>query len=140
MVEECLGRGQVWKDCGSNCTGTCDEPNPVCSEECVPRCQCPSDQPLLQNGECVREEACQRRLTENPKECAGGQVWHDCGSNCTSTCEDKDPVCSDACVPRCQCPLEMPVWRNGECIAEYSCETPEEAMVEECLGRGQVWK
>jgi hypothetical protein len=62
-VNACKDNGQVWKECASNCTRTCGEPNPVCSESCVPRCQCPSDQPMWENGECIREEACQRRLT-----------------------------------------------------------------------------
>merc|ERR1719160_2414346 len=136
MLEECLGRGQVWEDCGSNCTSTCDEPSPACSESCVPRCQCPSDQPMWENGECIREEACQRRLQNDEDElteelvheqhveaCAdNGQIWKECGSNCTRTCAEPDPVCSESCVPRCQCPSDQPMWDNGECIREEACQ------------------
>merc|ERR1719515_709590 len=99
-VEECLNQGQVWKECASNCTRTCEDLDPVCTVECVPRCQCPSDQPIWENGECIREEACQRRLQDDEDElteelvheqhveaCAdNGQIWKECGSNCTRTC------------------------------------------------------
>jgi len=148
-MAECTG-GQTWHDCGLDCNSTCQEPNPYCTELCVPRCQCPLDRPLLHNGKCIAETDCGAKSTKDvePKECKGGQVWEECGSNCTSTCEDPDPQCSDSCVPRCQCPSDLPMLQNGQCISDYACDsdeeddelTFEETMLEECLGQGQVWE
>ncbi|KAK2158337.1 hypothetical protein NP493_1803g00014 [Ridgeia piscesae] len=54
-------RGQVWNDCGSACTATCRKPNPICMKMCVPRCECPSQRPILHCGRCIRRARCPRR-------------------------------------------------------------------------------
>ena len=41
--------------------------------------------------------------------CRGNLVWNDCASACPSTCENPDPVCTDACSPSCACPPEAPI-------------------------------
>merc|ERR1711939_862988 len=84
----CTG-GQVWTSCGSSCTKTCQEPNPFCTKQCVERCECPKDTPIWENGKCIAEEICPR--TDN--HCTGGQVWKSCGSACTKTCKEPNPVC-----------------------------------------------
>ena len=48
-------------ECASACTPTCDDPNPVCTEECRPaRCQCPSDKPIKKGKKCVEEAKCSK--------------------------------------------------------------------------------
>ena len=37
--------------------------------------------------------------------CAGDRVWLDCGTACEKVCGEKsDDVCTEQCVPACQCP------------------------------------
>jgi len=47
-----------WNDCGSACTPTCLNSNPFCSMICVPRCECPGNEPLLNNDYCIKKEDC----------------------------------------------------------------------------------
>ena len=53
----CSG-GRVWHECGSACTPTCEEPSPICTKQCVPRCACPAAAPLLHHGACVQQASC----------------------------------------------------------------------------------
>ena len=56
--------------------------------------------------------------------CDGDQVWTDCGSETTRTCADPNPDTSqEACVPRCQCPDDRPVWDDSRkmCISADEC-------------------
>ena len=124
-VPQCSG-GQVFMTCGSACTKTCKSTNPICTEQCVARCQCPDDKPLWHNNQCVGKESC---LTQ---QCSGGQVFKDCGSTCTKTCDDPIPVCNKKCVARCECPADRPIWYDNECIEADKCPS------ENCKG-GQVW-
>jgi len=143
VVESQCSGGQVWHDCGSACDGTCDQPSPMCTMECVARCQCPADKPIWHGGECIAEKSC-HGVTEaessvdmwNLIGCSGGQVWHDCGSACNSTCEMPNPMCATECVARCQCPGHLPIWHQGECISEETCPGTAQSQ---CSG-GQVWR
>jgi hypothetical protein len=56
--------------------------------------------------------------------CEGGQVWNTCGSPCTRTCNDPNPVCIQRCDRGCECPADKPIWHNGECVTEESCSAP----------------
>jgi subtilisin-like proprotein convertase family protein len=43
--------------------------------------------------------------TEGPETlCVGGQVWNQCGSPCTPTCDHPAPTCLAVCTERCECP------------------------------------
>ncbi|XP_013385287.1 multiple epidermal growth factor-like domains protein 6 [Lingula anatina] len=55
----CYG-GQVWKTCGSDCTATCEERDtpPMCTLNCVARCECPPEKPYYHNFRCVDESEC----------------------------------------------------------------------------------
>jgi len=53
--------------------------------------------------------------------CEGGQAFNECGSACTSTCDDPAPMCTLQCVPRCQCPADHPIWYRGRCIPAKFC-------------------
>ena len=58
---------------------------------------------------------------KEPKKCDHGMVFKDCGTACTMTCEDRNPVCTDQCVLKCECPSESPILHNNECIPESQC-------------------
>ena len=67
-----------------------------------------------------------RVFTVRAERCDGDQVWTDCGSETTRTCSDPDPDTSqDACVPRCHCPDDRPVWDDDRqiCINADECVT-----------------
>ena len=120
--EDCCVGDQTWNTCASSCIKTCDDPVPTCNDEdCVARCDCPVDRPVLHEGNCITKESC----------CTGGHVWNDCASACTKTCMDKDPVCTEPCVPRCECPASLPIFNSGECIVEEKC-CPGEQVWTEC--------
>ena len=42
----------AWNHCGSACPPTCTDPNPTCTKQCVPRCECPAHY-FEVIGECV---------------------------------------------------------------------------------------
>jgi len=104
----------VWNECGSSCTKTCAERNPVCPMVCQPGCECPAGKPILKKGRCVAEQKC--------KTCKKNLVWNECGSSCTKTCAERDPVCPMVCQPGCECPVEKPILKNGRCVAEKKCK------------------
>ena len=59
---------------------------------------------------------------ESSTECGGGQVWSECGSKCTRTCETPPIMpCVLMCVARCECPASAPVWDGSACIAAEEC-------------------
>lgn len=102
-----------WYECGSPCTITCDNPDLRCIERCQARCECPDDLPLWNGTACVVEDDC--------PECPSNQVWNNCGSACTPTCEEPDPECTRQCVSRCECPEDLPIWNGEECIEQEDC-------------------
>ena len=57
-VVRCKIPGQVYTECASACPPTCDNPQRVCPNHCVPGCQCPRGTVLL--GErCVLPKNCE---------------------------------------------------------------------------------
>lgn len=63
-------------------------------------------------------------LNSKPQ-CVGGQKWNECGSQCTKTCEEPSPICMMMCKPRCECPREKPIFKDGLCIALADCPVAE---------------
>ncbi|MED5465824.1 MAG: EGF domain-containing protein [Myxococcota bacterium] len=57
--------------------------------------------------------------------CVGDQVFRECGSACTPTCEEPTPMCTKQCVRRCECPGDKPLWHEQECITQASCPVVE---------------
>ena len=51
----------------------------------------------------------------------GGQVYKQCGSACTPTCENTNPICTKQCVSGCHCPQEKPLWDGNKCITKAMC-------------------
>jgi hypothetical protein len=56
----------------------------------------------------------------SPPICTGGREWNQCGSACTPSCEDLNPVCILMCVARCQCPFGE-VEHAGSCVPSTTC-------------------
>ena len=56
--------GTVWTDCGSACTRFCATPPfQPCTKQCVPKCECPPEKPILNDeGTCVT--TCQKKILE----------------------------------------------------------------------------
>jgi hypothetical protein len=57
-------RGKVWTVCGSNCVKTCVNKDPMCSFQCVKRCQCPPSQPFWDEfaGRCTAADKCPTKV------------------------------------------------------------------------------
>ena len=105
----------MWNDCGSACVSTCNDPNPMCTKECVPRCHCPPDIPIWKEGQCVGVSECDSR------QCKSNMVFTECGSACTPNCRVTNPECTEQCVARCQCPKDLPIFHLGVCTTEKAC-------------------
>ncbi len=56
---ECPVKGQIFKECGSACPANCTTPNPICTRQCVARCECPAGQVIDEKkNECVPRDQC----------------------------------------------------------------------------------
>ena len=59
---------QVWLDCGTACEKVCgDKSDDVCTEQCVPACQCPKYTVLesLDGDVCLRMKECRKRRKDD---------------------------------------------------------------------------
>ena len=126
-------------ECGSACNSTCDEPIPICTQQCVPRCQCPYDTVWF-NSENPDEDPVCRPASDCPGDCEGDYVWKECGSACERTCEEPFPACTRECVQGCECPgdsLLIGVF-NGEpkCGTQDMCDVAYETTTGEIMGEG----
>ena len=115
----CLAPGAAQAECnknkhcetGSFCacntgSGECTDKDSVCQT-------CESiGQPSFEPGTVVCERyergcglTCDGSNYEASQACAGDRVWLDCGTACEKVCGEKsDEVCTEQCVPACQCP------------------------------------
>ena len=53
----CTGR-QVHLPCTAHCVSTCEDPDPICSRQCVPGCGCPTNLPIWFQGGCIPRVLC----------------------------------------------------------------------------------
>jgi hypothetical protein len=55
--------------------------------------------------------------------CTGGRTFMSCASACTKTCDNQSPICTEQCVPRCQCPASTPYWDDLKqtCMSKAQC-------------------
>ena len=98
----------------------------MCMAVCKPKCECDAGFVLWKGrngrkgkyGKCIPEEKC-------PKKCPANSTWNECGSPCTTTCENKDDddmMCLAVCEPKCECdPGFVYYWIYGKCIPEEKC-------------------
>jgi len=51
--------------------------------------------------------------------------YTECGSACNATCAGT-PICIEVCVPRCECPAEIPIWHDhlDACGTTEECPEP----------------
>lgn len=115
-TEETCASGKIYNECGSACTATCSAPNPICTRQCISKCECPHTKPIFENGKCIHISECPKN-----KECVGGRVYNDCASKCVRTCDRRNLPCIKMCDSRCACPPEKPIWHNQRCIEEKYC-------------------
>ncbi|XP_076648246.1 zonadhesin-like isoform X2 [Halictus rubicundus] len=112
---------EEWKECGSACPLTCDNPEPgVCTKQCVSGCQCKPGWVRSKLGMCVPKELCP--ADGGPRICPLNEEWKECGSACPLTCDNPEPgVCTKQCVRGCQC---QPGWvrsKLGLCVPKQWC-------------------
>lgn len=56
---DCPVKGQVFTRCGLACPPNCTTPNPICTKQCVPRCECPKGTIINEaTNKCVPEYRC----------------------------------------------------------------------------------
>ena len=59
ILSDCPVKGQVFNECGSACPPNCTTPNPICTRQCVPRCECPRGTVINElTNTCVRTNKC----------------------------------------------------------------------------------
>ena len=59
FLTECPVQGQVFTECGSACPPNCTDPTPICTTQCVPRCQCPQGTVINEvTNKCVPVDRC----------------------------------------------------------------------------------
>ncbi|KAJ3659791.1 hypothetical protein Zmor_011462 [Zophobas morio] len=62
-IDVCTKSNQVYKDCGTPCPGTCEQPLRVCERRCVPGCFCQEGYVLdPETQECIRLQNCPNRF------------------------------------------------------------------------------
>lgn len=122
--------GQVWNDCGSPCTKTCDDPSRMCVAVCKARCECPRDKPLFKGGTCISLD-----------ECPASNVSTVNHSQVEETQKKPAPPCIPNQLPRCTREYH-PVCAAGKtfanpCIAKAACHSKYE--LGECADPNSAW-
>jgi len=119
MTANCLSctAGQTVEEyCEANPrTSGCPDPPPVCCRAMTATClSCTAGQTV--------EEYCKANPTTlgcpESTDCTGGREWQTCGSACTPTCDDPNPMCTRQCVAKCGCPSDKPIWHNERCVEQ----------------------
>jgi len=103
--KQCTG-GMVWKECGSACTPSCENSSPICTMQCVARCECPPSTPILKDGVCVTSSAC-----DAPKSSVAAVPSMDCVPRRNVPCPRIfRPVCAGG------------VTYSNDCLAKADCQ------------------
>ncbi|VDL82546.1 unnamed protein product [Nippostrongylus brasiliensis] len=148
QLEPTCPANEVFKQCGTACEPSCENPNPmVCTKNCIVNvCQCKPGFFRNANGECVEtcidEKTCKdivckkgtvckqntifciRAPCPQPPptcvpECNENEEYTECGTACEPTCNGPtDFACTDQCVKKCQCKSGFIRDVSGKCVAE----------------------
>ena len=114
---------QEFTSCGTACPPTCSNPNPICTKQCVPGCQCPRGTVLdEEQNRCVTKHHCSK--TPKNSTCdIEGQKFTSCGTACPPTCSNPDPrICTLQCVIGCQCPQGTVLdEEQNKCVTKDQC-------------------
>jgi len=111
------GEFGAWSECSDE-LGGCDQ---IRSRVCL------NTNPLLRVVRCVglavESRKCEASECQPPPkpECDGGMVYKECGADCTPTCDNPDPKCPRKCVPKCECPYDIPYLLEGNCVEFDAC-------------------
>nr|QRN45218.1 zonadhesin-like 1 [Tineola bisselliella] len=117
---------EVYKECGTACPPTCDNPRPeFCTANCVEGCFCKSGLFRNQNGDCVPFDQC-------PHNCGRNETYAMCAFGCpTNYCPESNgpvPQCMPPrdCKPGCVCNRGYKRDRsnNNECVLKEDCPPP----------------
>jgi len=134
-----------WNDCGSSCTKTCDDPNILCSQECIEKCECPPNYPIWDEttNQCIAETECTNEETVNFDEiyCQQGCTSYfngcnecECNGNVTSSCSTTN-ICEELQDDYClECESNKEWTECGSpCVATCDDATP--LCIEECQSK-----
>ena len=59
QILECPVEGQLFTRCGSACPPNCTNPSPICTRQCVARCECPRGKVIDERkNKCVAVNQC----------------------------------------------------------------------------------
>ena len=94
----CQRENEIYNECGNACTATCDDPNPICTEQCVKRCECRKGH-VLHEDKCIPKHHCQDQ-NQCPTSYTSYQIkdtsmccWTDDIGPDGSGCKNKNSVC-----------------------------------------------
>ena len=63
ILLDCPVKDQVFNECGSACPPNCTTPNPICTKQCVPRCECPRGTVINElTNKCVPVRSCPKGI------------------------------------------------------------------------------
>ncbi|KAI8420775.1 hypothetical protein MSG28_007986 [Choristoneura fumiferana] len=117
------GPNQEYKECGTACEPSCadlDNPNQICTDQCVAGCFCKDGYRKDDQGNCVTRDKCPLPVCTQPNE-----VATDCGSGCNDrNCDDykrTDIVCPAVCIRGCFCAPGYVRNAYGVCIPPNQC-------------------
>ena len=119
-------RNSSWNECASACPKTCMEnPDQICTEQCVSKCDCDEGFVLDDGGNCILKEFCPEI---QPGLCPANSMWNECGSSCESTCQNpsvEDQICTMQCVAQCECVKGfVKNEKTGACVPQKECPEP----------------
>ncbi|KRX21784.1 Serine/threonine-protein phosphatase 5, partial [Trichinella nelsoni] len=117
------GPNEIYKQCGTACPATCEEPNPSCSLICASGCFCLDGLVRTRDGKCVKLEECP---ASDKMECNNDEEFDECGTACPLTCDtikkDMPQTCTKQCVAGCFCRGDLVRDPGGRCVARDMCE------------------
>ncbi|XP_064384618.1 kielin/chordin-like protein [Halichondria panicea] len=92
---KCPVKGQIFKECGSACPANCTTPNPICTRQCVARCECPAGQVIDEKkNECVPRDQCPDNC---PPVCTAAFCKRNKWAKCTMPGPREIPGCTGTC-------------------------------------------
>ena len=128
--KSCLN-GMVWKECGSACTRTCSDPEPICTKQCVPKCECPQGH-VLDGGNCVDVKTCEKKtelLDPEP-----------IPATCVNTPEQGYCVdVSDAALVKGWEALMAKPWGNPDVLAAFGIANAQQNALFSALDAAKAW-
>uniref|UniRef100_A0A1I7TYW5 TIL domain-containing protein n=1 Tax=Caenorhabditis tropicalis TaxID=1561998 RepID=A0A1I7TYW5_9PELO len=134
---------ESFRSCGSACEPSCNNQNPICTQQCIPNvCQCSNGFIRDPNTrQCVRPSQCRNinnpgsgvefsmtpwisilAPSQSPQRCRANESFRSCGSACEPTCQNPNPrMCTMQCIPNvCQCNQGFVRGPSG-CIRQQQC-------------------